>query len=197
MYEAVADLDVHGTGLEGLVKTTKSLGQDSRYPGRGSNRACSEFKSETLPPELTSSAFPLIGSNLGHFSSIQGITTNSLKNAVFWDVGPCRWCMNRRFGGKYRLHLQDIKICERKTSVSRWSAATWSRWFLARKFFYPEDGGDTFLRNVGTSQNTAFFIVTVVKTSNLTIPLRFIHNSILSLWFSSVSPREFLDNTSS
>jgi hypothetical protein len=29
-------------------------------------------------------------------------------------------------------------------------AATCSRWFLARRFFYPEDGGDTFLRNVGS-----------------------------------------------
>jgi hypothetical protein len=39
-------------------------------------------------------------------------------------------------------------------------------------FFYPEDEGDTFLRNVGvhgaTSQKTAFFIVTAVKTSNFT-----------------------------
>jgi hypothetical protein len=30
------------------------------------------------------------------------------------------------------------------------TAATCSRWFLARGFFYPEDGGDTFLRNVGS-----------------------------------------------
>jgi hypothetical protein len=22
-----------------------------------------------------------------------------LKNAVFWDVAPCRYCVNRRFGG--------------------------------------------------------------------------------------------------
>jgi hypothetical protein len=29
------------------------------------------------------------------------------------------------------------------------SAATCSRWFLARGFFYHEDGGDMFLRNVG------------------------------------------------
>jgi hypothetical protein len=51
------------------------------------------------------------------------------------------------------------------------SAATCSRWFLARGFLYPEDGGDTFLRNVSlhgaTSQKTAFFIVTAVNTSNL------------------------------
>jgi hypothetical protein len=30
------------------------------------------------------------------------------------------------------------------------AAATYSRWFLAREFFYLEDGGDTFLRNVGS-----------------------------------------------
>jgi hypothetical protein len=26
--------------------------------------------------------------------------------AVFWDVAPCRYCVNQRFGGTYRLHLQ-------------------------------------------------------------------------------------------
>jgi hypothetical protein len=34
------------------------------------------------------------------------------------------------------------------------AAATCSRWFLARGFFYPEDGGDTFLRNVGSQKST-------------------------------------------
>jgi hypothetical protein len=29
-----------------------------------------------------------------------------MKKAVFWDVTPCRYGVNRRFGGKYRLHLQ-------------------------------------------------------------------------------------------
>jgi hypothetical protein len=55
------------------------------------------------------------------------------------------------------------------------SAATCSRWLIGEVFFYPEYGGDTFLRNVSlqnlygpTSQKTAFFIVTFVKTSNLT-----------------------------
>jgi hypothetical protein len=33
------------------------------------------------------------------------------------------------------------------------STATCSRWFLARGFFYPEDGGDTFLRNVGSHKS--------------------------------------------
>jgi hypothetical protein len=35
-------------------------------------------------------------------------------------MAPCRYYVNRRFGGTYRLHLQGIKIRERRTSVSRW-----------------------------------------------------------------------------
>jgi hypothetical protein len=68
----------------------------------------------------------------------------TMKNAVFWDVALCTSCVNRRFGGTYRLNLQGRKIRELHTT------ATCSRWFLARGFFYPEDGGDTFLRNVGS-----------------------------------------------
>jgi hypothetical protein len=55
------------------------------------------------------------------------------------------------------------------------SADTCSRWFLARGFFYPEDGGDTFLRkrrftqdlHGATSQKTAFFVINAVKISIL------------------------------
>jgi hypothetical protein len=43
-----------------------------------------------------------------------------MNNAVIWDVAPCRSCVNRHFGGKHRLYLQDRKIRERGTSVSRW-----------------------------------------------------------------------------
>jgi hypothetical protein len=65
----------------------------------------------------------------------------TMKNVVFWDVTPCRSC-ELRFGGKYILHFQGIKIHERGT--------TCSRWFLASGFLYSEDGVDTFLRNVGS-----------------------------------------------
>jgi hypothetical protein len=37
-------------------------------------------------------------------------TAVTMKNAVFWDLGPCRSCMNRRFGGMYHLHLHGRKI---------------------------------------------------------------------------------------
>jgi hypothetical protein len=43
----------------------------------------------------------------------------SVKNAVFWDVVLCKSCVNQRFGGTYRLHLQGRKIRSRETSVSR------------------------------------------------------------------------------
>jgi hypothetical protein len=46
--------------------------------------------------------------------------TSLMSNAVFWVVAPCISCVNRRFGGTYRLHLQGRKIRERGTSVSRW-----------------------------------------------------------------------------
>jgi hypothetical protein len=47
-------------------------------------------------------------------------TAVTMNNAVFWDVAPCRYCVNRRFGGKYRLNLQGRNTRERGTSVSRW-----------------------------------------------------------------------------
>jgi hypothetical protein len=36
-------------------------------------------------------------------------TSATMKNAVFRDVAPCRYLVNRRFGGTYRLHLQHIR----------------------------------------------------------------------------------------
>jgi hypothetical protein len=80
----------------------------------------------------------------------------SIKSAVFWDVMPCRSCVNRRFGGTYRLHFQGRNIRERGTRVSRWLQTELSLHPPANAgssladIFYPEDGGDTFLRNVGS-----------------------------------------------
>jgi hypothetical protein len=37
-------------------------------------------------------------------------TAVTKKNAVFWDVAPCRYCINRRFGGMYRLHLCKLSL---------------------------------------------------------------------------------------
>jgi hypothetical protein len=44
----------------------------------------------------------------------------TMKNVVFWDVAPCRFCVNRCFGGTYHFHLRGREIRERGTSVNRW-----------------------------------------------------------------------------
>jgi hypothetical protein len=44
-------------------------------------------------------------------------TAVTMTSAVLWDVAPHRSCVNRRFGGTYRLHLQGRKIRERGTSM--------------------------------------------------------------------------------
>jgi hypothetical protein len=64
-------------------------------------------------------------------------------------VAPCTSYVNGRFGSTYRLHLQGRKFRGRGTSVSRWL-----------RFTHDLHGA--------TSQKTTFFIVTAVKTSNLT-----------------------------
>jgi hypothetical protein len=61
----------------------------------------------------------------------------TMKNAVFWDVVACRFCVNRRFGGTYRLNLQGRKIRERGTSVSRWLQSVHTR---STRHHIPEDG---------------------------------------------------------
>jgi hypothetical protein len=46
-----------------------------------------------------------------------------------------------------------FKVEKPRARNQREVTADWAiflRWFLPRGFFYPEDGGDTFLRNVGS-----------------------------------------------
>jgi hypothetical protein len=42
---------------------------------------------------------------------LQVFTAVTIKTASFWDVAPCRSCVNRRFGGTYRLCLQEEDEC--------------------------------------------------------------------------------------
>jgi hypothetical protein len=41
-----------------------------------------------------------------------------MKYVVFWEVAPCRSCVNRRFGRTFRLYFHGRKIRERGTSVA-------------------------------------------------------------------------------
>jgi hypothetical protein len=47
------------------------------------------------------------------FARFEAFTAVTMKNAVFWDVAPCRSCVNRRFGGTYRLHLHGTTSSQR------------------------------------------------------------------------------------
>jgi hypothetical protein len=73
---------------------------------------------------IANDAFPLAEEHFRQklyiYVRFEVLTAVTMKTAVLWDVAPCR------------------------------SAVTCSRWFPAFEFFYPEDGGDTFFRNVGS-----------------------------------------------
>jgi hypothetical protein len=72
----------------------------------------------------------LLSVNFNVYVRSEVFTAVTMKNAIFWDVAPCRSCVNRCFGG----------TSMRFTLVPR------------SRIFYPEDGGDTFLRNVGSNK---------------------------------------------
>jgi hypothetical protein len=42
----------------------------------------------------------------------------TMKNVVFWDVAPCVYFENRRFGGTCRLHHKGDKSRRAKKNVS-------------------------------------------------------------------------------
>jgi hypothetical protein len=60
------------------------------------------------------------------FVSFEVFTAVTIKNAVFWDVAPCRYCVNRRFGGTYRHHLQGIRNPRARNQREQIVAATLS-----------------------------------------------------------------------
>jgi hypothetical protein len=85
-------------------------------------------------------------------------------NAVFCDVTPCGSCKNRRLKGASRLQhivfhlLVTANVVPNSLILSK---LRWRRYFPLTRLFLHEPHGVT-------SKKTAFFIVTAVKTSNLT-----------------------------
>jgi hypothetical protein len=53
------------------------------------------------------------------FVRFEVFTAVTMKNAVFWDVAPYRYCINRRLGRKYRLHLQGRRKKKNKNPRAR------------------------------------------------------------------------------
>jgi hypothetical protein len=83
-----------------------------------------------------------------------------MKNGVFWDVTPCGSCNNRRthfFAAYVGCQLQLVLFL-----VHRFLSPWWRRRQVppTRRFLQEPHGV--------TTQKTSFFIVTAVKTSNLT-----------------------------
>jgi hypothetical protein len=67
-------------------------------------------------------------------------------NVLFWENSTST-CSGHPF---YLPFISSMKMRHFIfNKMAHQTATTCSRWFLARGFFYPEDGGDTFLRNVG------------------------------------------------
>jgi hypothetical protein len=88
-----------------------------------------------------------ISANVRHISRFvcfvrsEVFTAVTMKNVVFWDVTPCGSFKNQRFGGTSLLHQSD---------KNRWTGRNVS---ITSS---PDDGGATFLRNVGCyKSNTA------------------------------------------
>jgi hypothetical protein len=81
-----------------------------------------------------------------------------MKNAVFWDVMPCGSCKNRRFGEKYRLIIRVARIGKLGTTL----AVTSNRYVPPKRRFLQD------LHGVISQKTAALFLVTAVKTSNLT-----------------------------
>jgi hypothetical protein len=130
-----------------------------------------------------------------------------MKNAVFWDVGPCKSCVSRRFGGTYhpiwkwrrygspkrrltrftRRHVPEDGILHshRRENLKScimflYVEATHRHWRWRR--YVPPKRRFTQDLHGATSQKTAFFIVTTVKTSNLTGLLWVLHRALCNFF---------------
>jgi hypothetical protein len=71
------------------------------------------------------------------------------ENAVFWDIMPCGTCTNQCFGRTYNLHHHGEKVCKLLTDSVFFRSLLQSL-VTANVSCHPDDGGDTFLRNVGS-----------------------------------------------
>jgi hypothetical protein len=94
-----------------------------------------------------------------------------LKSTIFWDITPCSpLSVNWRFGGTYRLHLQDRKNKLGKKLVWK-QVASRSLFFLLwrwRRYVPPKRRLTLNGLHCVISQKMVLFITTAVTTSNPT-----------------------------
>jgi hypothetical protein len=91
-------------------------------------------------------------------------------NAVFWDVAPCGCCYNRHFASIFRV--ERTRELGTLAVTSNWSTLVTANVVPSSLILstLKMEAKRRFLHDLygATSQNTAFFTVTAVKTSNLT-----------------------------
>jgi hypothetical protein len=110
------------------------------------------FLMATTSPQQSPNNFHFNKPHISHvrFEVFMAVT---MKNAIFWDVVLCRSCVNRRFAGLYRLHLQG-GCSHLLTLVSLTRIFLPWRW---RRYVPPKRQFTQDLHSA-TSQKTAFLI---------------------------------------
>jgi hypothetical protein len=117
------------------------------------------------------------GIRINHFPH----TNPNPRNSVFWDVAPCRSCVNRRFGGTYRLHLACSHLLTLVPLSRIYLPWRWRRYVPPKHRLTQDLHG-------ATSQKMAFFIVTAVRNLNSykshpTEPIYSIYENIILLLY--------------
>jgi hypothetical protein len=95
-----------------------------------------------------------------HHVGFEVLTAVSMKITIFWDIArfrrkvspPSSGFKTSRINGDWATPflLRSGPYITLIPIDSSFCLATCSRWFLIRLIFNPENGGDTFLRNVGS-----------------------------------------------
>jgi hypothetical protein len=87
-----------------------------------------------------------------------------MKKAVFWDVAPCRYGVNRRFGGRCRLHLHGRREIIRKSA--REASVRDVRGFILATYFTHVTRGEAPAENHTTTPHN--ITVLLLKNTRMT-----------------------------
>jgi hypothetical protein len=107
---------------------------------------------------------PLQSSDVQCYIRFEVFTAVTMKNTIFWDVTPCGSCNIWRFERLTSI-VRVKRICELGTTLavtSKWNAPK-------RNTCHPDDGGNNFLRNVGSHKNLTAWHPRIRHSSNSNI----------------------------
>jgi hypothetical protein len=86
------------------------------FPERTKKNDKENYKSSILLSETKC----MTNENMLQCVRFEVFTAVTIKDVVFWGMPLYSSCVNRRFGRRYRLHLQSRKSTSGGTSVSKW-----------------------------------------------------------------------------